>query len=210
MTIAEKIRKIAVDARQASFAMARLSSAAKNELLLNMAMALINNTPHLVEENARDLTAGEKKGLSAAMLDRLMLDEARIKAMADGLREVAALPDPVGEVTRMWKRPNELTVGKMRIPLGVIGIIYEARPNVTADAAGLCLKSGNATILRGGSEAIHSNRAIARCVSAGLREAGLPARFRCGQLRACSGSERRPVGRGRPPKSRRHGVPATA
>ncbi|HEX9022614.1 MAG TPA: gamma-glutamyl-phosphate reductase, partial [Geobacteraceae bacterium] len=105
MTIAEKIRKIAADARQASFAMARLSSAVKNELLLNMAMALIDNAPHLKEQNMQDLEKGREKGLSPAMLDRLMLNEARIKAMADGLREVAALPDPVGEVTRMWKRP---------------------------------------------------------------------------------------------------------
>ena len=150
MTIAERIRKIAEDARAASFVMARLSSGAKNDLLLNMALSLINNTPHLIEENNRDLEAGEKKGLSSSMLDRLMLDASRIKAMADGLREVATLPDPVGEVTKMWKRPNDLMVGKMRIPLGVIGIIYEARPNVTADAAALCLKSGNAVILRGG------------------------------------------------------------
>jgi len=174
MTIAEKIRKIAVDARQASLAMARLSSAAKNELLMNMAMSLINNTPHLVEENAKDLAAGEKKGLSIAMLDRLMLDEARVKAMADGLREVALLPDPVGEVTRMWKRPNELSVGKMRIPLGVIGIIYESRPNVTADAAALCLKAGNAVVLRGGSEAIYSNVAIARILQDEMHKAGIP------------------------------------
>jgi len=174
MTIAEKIRKIAVEARQASYAMARLSSGDKNELLLNMAMALIDNAPHLIEENARDLAAGEKKGLSSAMLDRLMLDEARVKAMADGLREVAALPDPVGEVTRMWKRPNDLMVGKMRIPLGVIGIIYEARPNVTADAAALCLKAGNAVILRGGSEAINSNVAIARILQDAMQQAGIP------------------------------------
>jgi glutamate-5-semialdehyde dehydrogenase len=175
MTIAEKIRKIATEARQASYAMARLSSGDKNELLLNMAMALISNAPHLIEENAKDLAAGEKKGLSSAMLDRLMLDEARIKAMADGLREVAALPDPVGEVTRMWKRPNNLMVGKMRIPLGVIGIIYEARPNVTADAAALCLKAGNAVILRGGSEAINSNVAIARILQDAMQQAGIPA-----------------------------------
>jgi glutamate-5-semialdehyde dehydrogenase len=175
MTIAEKIRKIAVEARQASYAMARLSSGEKNELLLSMAMALIDNAPHLIEENARDLAAAEKKGLSSAMLDRLMLDEARIKAMADGLREVAALPDPVGEVTRMWKRPNNLMVGKMRIPLGVIGIIYEARPNVTADAAALCLKAGNAVILRGGSEAINSNVAIARILQDAMQQAGIPA-----------------------------------
>jgi glutamate-5-semialdehyde dehydrogenase len=174
MTIAEKIAKIAVDARAASLFMARLSSAAKNDLLLKMAMALINNTPHLIEENRRDLEGGEKKGLSAAMLDRLMLDEARIKGMAEGLREVAALPDPVGEVTRMWKRPNNLMVGKMRIPLGVIGIVYEARPNVTADAAALCLKAGNAVILRGGSEAINSNVAISRILGAEMDKAAIP------------------------------------
>ena len=128
MTVAEKIHTIAADARKASFAMAKLSSNVKNELLMDMAMALINNAPHIIEENRKDLQAGEKNGLSAAMLDRLMLDGARVKGMADAIREVAALPDPVGEVTGMWKRPNELMVGKMRIPLGVIGIIYESRP----------------------------------------------------------------------------------
>jgi glutamate-5-semialdehyde dehydrogenase len=174
MTIAEKIRKIATDARAASLVMARLSSAAKNELLMNMAMALINNTPHLTAENAKDLEAGEKKGLSAAMLDRLMLNEARVKGMADALREVALLPDPVGEVTGMWRRPNNLMVGKMRIPLGVIGIVYEARPNVTADAAALCLKSGNAVLLRGGSEAINSNVAIARILQEEMRKMDIP------------------------------------
>ena len=174
MTIAEKIRKIAEEARQASIAMARLSSGAKNDLLVNMALALVNNTPHLIEENRKDLEAGAAKGLSDAMLDRLMLNEARIKAMADGLKEVAALPDPVGEVTGMWKRPNDLMVGKMRIPLGVIGIIYEARPNVTADAAALCLKSGNAVILRGGTEAIHSNMAIARILQTEMASAAIP------------------------------------
>ncbi|HEY6837150.1 MAG TPA: glutamate-5-semialdehyde dehydrogenase [Geobacteraceae bacterium] len=174
MTIADKIRKIAADARQASIAMARLSSGAKDELLVNMALALVNNASHLMEENRKDLENGAKKGLSSAMLDRLMLDEKRIKAMADGLREVAALPDPVGEVTRMWKRPNGLQVGKMRIPLGVIGIIYEARPNVTADAAALCLKSGNAVILRGGSEAIYSNMAIAHILQGEMEKLGIP------------------------------------
>ncbi len=174
MTIAEQIRNIASDARQASFAMARLSSGAKNDLLRAMAAALIDNAGQLVEENAKDLAAGEKKGLSFAMLDRLMLNEGRVTAMAEGLREVAALPDPVGEVTRMWKRPNGLMVGKMRIPLGVIGIIYEARPNVTADAAALCLKAGNAVILRGGSEAINSNLAISRILREQMTKAGVP------------------------------------
>ncbi|HTP65216.1 MAG TPA: glutamate-5-semialdehyde dehydrogenase [Geobacteraceae bacterium] len=175
MTIPEQITRIAADARAASFPMARLSSAAKNELLMNMATALIENTPQLIAENRRDLENGEKKGLSAAMLDRLMLDESRIRGMAEGLREVAALPDPVGEVTRMWKRPNNLLVGKMRIPLGVIGIVYEARPNVTADAAALCLKAGNSVILRGGSEAINSNVAISRVLQEEMGKAGIPA-----------------------------------
>jgi glutamate-5-semialdehyde dehydrogenase len=174
MSIAEKIRTIAADARAASFAMAKLSSTVKNELLMDMAMALINNAPHIIEENKKDLVAGEQRGLSTAMLDRLMLDEARIKGMADAIREVAALPDPVGEVTGMWKRPNELMVGKMRIPLGVIGIIYESRPNVTSDAAALCLKSGNAVVLRGGSEAIYSNVAIARFLKEQLAKRGIP------------------------------------
>ncbi len=175
MTIADKIRTIAVEARRASRAIAKLSSTAKNSLLMDMAAALVEHTAYLVEENAKDLAAAEKKGIAAAMLDRLMLDEARIKAMADGLREVASLPDPVGEVTRMWKRPNALMVGKMRIPLGVIGIIYEARPNVTADAAALCLKAGNAVILRGGSEAINSNMAISRILQNTMEKAGIPA-----------------------------------
>ncbi|GFO58525.1 gamma-glutamyl phosphate reductase [Geomonas silvestris] len=175
MTVAEQIKSIASAARQASFAMAKLSPGVKNELLLDMAQALVDNAPKIVEENKKDLEAGEKNGLSAAMLDRLMLNEARIKGMADAIREVAALPDPVGEVTGMWKRPNDLMVGKMRIPLGVIGIIYESRPNVTSDAAALCLKSGNAVVLRGGSEAIHSNLAIATILQKALANRNIPA-----------------------------------
>jgi len=175
MTVAEQIRTIAADARQASFAMARLSSGAKNELLLDMALALEKHAARIIEENRKDLLSGEKSGLSAAMLDRLMLDEARVKGMADAIREVAALPDPVGEVTGMWKRPNELMVGKMRIPLGVIGIIYESRPNVTSDAAALCLKSGNAVVLRGGSEAIHSNLVVAGILQDELAKRNIPA-----------------------------------
>jgi len=175
MSIADTIRTLAADARRASRDIARLSSGAKNDLLMEMAEALLDNTAHLMDENAKDLESAEKKGLSSAMLDRLMLDEARIRGMAGGLREVAALPDPVGEVTRMWKRPNGLMVGKMRIPLGVIGIIYEARPNVTADAAALCLKAGNAVILRGGSEAIHSNVAISRILRDAMVRKGAPA-----------------------------------
>ncbi|TWJ17606.1 glutamate-5-semialdehyde dehydrogenase [Geobacter argillaceus] len=174
MTIAAQVKRIAADARQAAIAMARLSSGRKNDLLIAMAEALIAGTAEIIAENGKDLEAGRKKGLSGAMLDRLMLDASRVKAMADGLREVAALPDPVGEVTRMWLRPNGLQVGKMRIPLGVIGIIYESRPNVTADAAALCLKAGNAVILRGGSEAIHSNLAIARILQGEMAKAGIP------------------------------------
>jgi glutamate-5-semialdehyde dehydrogenase len=175
MTIAEQIRTIAVEARRASRAIAKLSSGAKNSLLLDMAAALVAQSDHIIEENAKDLAAAEKKGIPAAMLDRLLLDESRIQAMADGLREVANLPDPVGEVTKMWKRPNGLMVGKMRIPLGVIGIIYEARPNVTADAAALCLKAGNAVILRGGSEAINSNVAISQVLRDTMVKSGIPA-----------------------------------
>jgi glutamate-5-semialdehyde dehydrogenase len=175
MTIAEQVVQIARDARQASFVMSRLGTTAKNNLLLAMAEALQKQAAHLIAENAKDLEAGKNKGLSSAMLDRLMLNDKRITGMADALVEVAGLPDPVGEVTRMWKRPNGLQVGKMRIPLGVIGIIYEARPNVTADAAALCLKAGNAVILRGGSEAIHSNRAIAGVLRDVMTGQGIPA-----------------------------------
>ncbi|GFE59726.1 glutamate-5-semialdehyde dehydrogenase [Geobacter sp. AOG2] len=174
MSIAEKIRQIAGEARQASLAMARLSTAAKNDMLLKMADALEAEAPGIIAENAKDLETGRRNGLSSAMLDRLMLDGKRIAAMSAALREVAALPDPVGEITGMRKRPNDLMVGKMRIPLGVIGIIYEARPNVTADAAALCLKAGNAVILRGGSEAIHSNVAIASILNRVMAEMGIP------------------------------------
>lgn len=174
MNIAEQVRKISEDARQASLAMARLSSDVKNAMLLKMAAALEAGVEQLVSENHKDLETGRMKGLSAAMLDRLMLDQKRIEVVANALREIAALPDPVGEVTKMWKRPNDLMVGKMRIPLGVIGIIYESRPNVTADAAALCLKAGNAVILRGGSEAIHSNLAIAAVLQGVLREMKIP------------------------------------
>ncbi|MBK5274509.1 MAG: glutamate-5-semialdehyde dehydrogenase [Desulfuromonadales bacterium] len=174
MTIAAQVARIAADARQASYALARVSTTVKNSMLIAMAAALQAQAPHLIAENARDLEDGARKGLSAAMLDRLMLDEQRIAGISDALREVAALPDPVGEVTGMWKRPNDLMVGKMRIPLGVIGIIYEARPNVTADAAALCLKAGNAVVLRGGSEAINSNRAIAATLQGVMKDVGIP------------------------------------
>ncbi|HZV82256.1 MAG TPA: glutamate-5-semialdehyde dehydrogenase [Geobacteraceae bacterium] len=174
MSIAHRVKDIAEGARRASIFMAKLSSGAKNDLLLAMADALTAATDGLVAENGKDLAVAREKGLSDAMIDRLMLNDSRIKGIADALREVAALPDPVGAVDRMWQRPNGLQVGKMRIPLGVIGIIYEARPNVTADAAALCLKAGNAVILRGGSEAIHSNLAIAAILRAEMRRAGIP------------------------------------
>ena len=175
MTIAEQMAKVAQDARRAAQVLASLSTAAKNDLLRRMAGALIERSEELLAANERDLAAGTEAGLAPAMLDRLALDPQRIRAMADGLREVADLPDPVGEVTGMWRRPNGLLVGRMRIPLGVIGIVYESRPNVTADAAGLCLKSGNAVILRGGKEAIHSNLAIGRVLTDQLERLGLPA-----------------------------------
>ena len=174
MSIAQQIITIAEDARQASLEMARISTAVKNDMLQKMADAMESEAVRLIAENRKDLEAGKQKGLSAAMLDRLMLDEIRITGIASAIREVAALQDPVGEITKMWKRPNELMVGKMRIPLGVIGIIYESRPNVTADAAALCLKAGNAVILRVGSEAINSNLAIADILQKVMVEMGLP------------------------------------
>jgi len=174
MDIAREIRLIAERTKEASRVIARASTSDKNRLLHAMADRLERAIPTLIAENGRDLAAGREKGLSAAMLDRLMLDEKRIRGMAQGIREVAALKDPVGEVTSMWRRPNGLTVGRMRIPLGVIGIVYESRPNVTSDAAALCLKAGNGVILRGGSEAIHSNRAIAAILGEAVRESGFP------------------------------------
>lgn len=162
MSIKEDILKIAAAARKASLRLGRLDTATKNKAILKMADSLQGSAAFLKEANSKDLAEAKRKGLSNAMTERLTLTDKVIKGMAEGLREVAALPDPVGEVTRMWKRPNGLLVGRMRIPIGVIGIIYESRPNVTADAAGLCLKSGNAVILRGGSESINSNTAIAK------------------------------------------------
>jgi len=164
-------------AKEASEQIALLSSQLKNEALEEMAIFLEKNQDFLLEENSKDLSKAKEKKLSAAMIDRLALDPSRIKAMAHSLREVAQLPDPVGEVVRMWKRPNNLLVGKVRIPLGVIGIIYESRPNVTCDAAALCLKSGNAVILRGGSEAIHSNLDIGKILRQKAQEKGIPEDF---------------------------------
>ncbi|MFN3987849.1 MAG: glutamate-5-semialdehyde dehydrogenase [Rhodocyclaceae bacterium] len=161
-------------ARAASRLLAAASTAAKNNALVAMATALRNQQAQLLEANARDLAEARAAGLEPALLDRLTLTAAGVEAMAQGLEQVAALPDPVGEISDVKRRPSGIQVGKMRVPLGVIGIIYEARPNVTADAAALCLKSGNAAILRGGKEALHCNQAIAACVRSGLAEAGLP------------------------------------
>ncbi len=161
-------------ARAASRLVARAESGVKNSALVAIAAAIEANQPALLEANAKDMAAGKASGLDAALLDRLALTPARIAGMAEGLRQIAALPDPVGNITDMNYLPSGIQVGRMRVPLGVAGIIYESRPNVTADAAGLCLKSGNAAILRGGKEAIHSNQAIAACIHAGLDKAGLP------------------------------------
>ena len=168
------VREMARRAREASLPLARLSTEIKNRALLAMAENLERNQKRLLKENQKDLVAGEKVPLSPSLIDRLRLTPTVIRGMAEGLREVARLPDPVGEVVRMWKRPNGLMVGRMRIPLGVIGIIYESRPNVTADASGLCLKSGNSVILRGGSESFHSNQAIGQILRKVLVEMGLP------------------------------------
>jgi glutamate-5-semialdehyde dehydrogenase len=162
-------------ARQASRVMASASRGQKDAALLAIATKLESSSAALRVANERDMMAAKEKALDVALLDRLQLTEAGIVAMAEGCRQVAALPDPVGEVSDMSYRPSGIQVGKMRVPLGVIGIIYESRPNVTIDAAILCLKSGNATILRGGSEAIHSNMAVAQCIADGLAEVGLPA-----------------------------------
>ena len=174
MKIKNFVLDMAVEAKKAAKTVAVLSTDIKNDALLNMAQGLIKNSQPIRKENAKDLKDAKKKGLSSAMIDRLSITGSTIKGMADGLMEVAQLPDPVGTISKMWKRPNGLLVGKMRIPLGVIGMIYEARPNVTVDAAGLCLKSGNSVILRGGSEAIHSNRILARILQQALKDMGIP------------------------------------
>ena len=160
-------------AKEASYILGNLSSKDKNDALYAMADSLIKNSEVIIEANKKDLEASRAKGTSESMLDRLALNAARIEGMANGLRQVASLEDPVGEVLGMWTRPNGLQIGKKRVPMGVIGIIYEARPNVTSDAAGLCFKSGNAVILRGGSEAINSNKAIAEALREGLKSVGL-------------------------------------
>lgn len=174
MDIAAYMAEVGQQARQAATAVARSTTAVRNQALLATAEALDAARDELAAANARDLEGGRASGLEAAMLDRLELTPERIDTMIEGLRQVASLPDPIGEVTDMTYRPSGIQVGRMRVPLGVIGIIYESRPNVTVEAASLCLKSGNATILRGGSEAIHSNQAIAACLARGLKESGLP------------------------------------
>jgi glutamate-5-semialdehyde dehydrogenase len=174
MDIAAYMADVGQQARAAARLVARSTTATRNQALLATADALDAARSELASANRKDLEAGRKNGLDAAMLDRLELTPQRIDTMIDGLRQVASLPDPIGEITGMTYRPTGIQVGKMRVPLGVVGIIYESRPNVTVEAASLCLKSGNATILRGGSEAIHSNQAIARCLAEGLAESGLP------------------------------------
>ncbi|RRV14156.1 glutamate-5-semialdehyde dehydrogenase [Stutzerimonas xanthomarina] len=174
-SVLDYMNRLGRAAREASRVLARASTAQKNRALQAAAAALDAARDELVSANERDLAGGRANGLDAAMLDRLALTPKVIDGMIEGLRQVAALPDPIGEIRDMRYMPSGIQVGKMRVPLGVVGIIYESRPNVTIDAASLCLKSGNATILRGGSEAIHSNQAIARCIQLGLAEAGLPA-----------------------------------
>ncbi|HFH2558554.1 TPA: glutamate-5-semialdehyde dehydrogenase [Pseudomonas aeruginosa] len=174
-SVLDYMSRLGRDARAASRLLARAATAQKNRALLAAADALDAARAELSHANEQDLAAGRANGLEPVMLDRLALTPARIDDMIEGLRQVATLPDPIGEIRDMRYVPSGIQIGKMRVPLGVVGIIYESRPNVTIDAASLCLKSGNATILRGGSEAIHSNQAIACCIQQGLAEAGLPA-----------------------------------
>ena len=161
-------------AKAAAYELGNASTLLKNKGLLEMAKLLLKKQTEILVANERDLQMAKEKGISQAMLDRLTLNAERLQDMAEGLRQVAGLPDPIGEVLSMWKTENELQIGQKRVPLGVIGMIYEARPNVTCDAAGLCLKTGNAVILRGGSEAIHSNMAIVAILREALKNVGLP------------------------------------
>jgi glutamate-5-semialdehyde dehydrogenase len=174
MDIKQMVLEKAKNAKKASRTLAGTSTVIKNKALSAMADGLINAKDELKKENEKDITYAKEAGLSSALIDRLLLNDKRIEGMAGGLKEIAALPDPVGEVTHMWQRPSGIRVGKVRVPLGVIGIIYESRPNVTADAVGLSIKSGNAIILRGGSEAINSNIAIAKILVKSAIDAGLP------------------------------------
>ena len=173
MDIKEYVLNKAKEAKEGAKALARSSSKKKNIILLKMAEALREKAKVLISENQKDIRFAEKKGLSKALIDRLTLNEKRIDEMSQGLIEVIALPDPVGEIMKMWQRPNGMTVGRMRVPIGVIGIIYESRPNVTVDATGLCLKAGNAVVLRGGSEAINSNKAIVQILRTVAKEEAL-------------------------------------
>ncbi|MEE2652781.1 MAG: glutamate-5-semialdehyde dehydrogenase, partial [Pseudomonadota bacterium] len=174
MEVKQYMQQLGQQARAASRVLAAADSGAKNRALLAIAEAVDAARQTIADANKKDLQAGEAAGLDAALLDRLALTPARIDGVIEGLQQVAALPDPVGAISDMNYRPSGIQVGKMRVPLGVVGIIYESRPNVTAEAASLCLKSGNAAILRGGSEAIHSNQALAACIRQGLAVAGLP------------------------------------
>ncbi|HEY5648686.1 MAG TPA: glutamate-5-semialdehyde dehydrogenase [Nitrospiria bacterium] len=174
MTIQGYVKEKAAAARGAARKLSVLSSEVKNAALLKMADALMDRAAELKTENEKDIAGSEKRGLTKAMVDRLRLTDKRIGDMCQGLRDVAALPDPVGEVLRMWRRPNGMQIGRVRVPIGVIGIVYESRPNVTADAASLCFKAGNAVVLRGGSEAIYSNTAIAGILSEAGSSVGLP------------------------------------
>jgi glutamate-5-semialdehyde dehydrogenase len=173
--VAAAMRALGLAAREAARTLAGAAAAAKNAALLAAAAAIRADKGAILAANAADMTEARRRDLGAAMLDRLALDDQRVEAMAKGLEEIAALPDPVGAVIAEWTRPNGLRIQRVRVPLGVIGIIYESRPNVTADAGGLCLKAGNACILRGGSESFRSSRAIHACLAAGLARAGLPA-----------------------------------
>ena len=172
--IAAMMQTIGENAKEAATALAVASTEAKNSTLREMAASLRNRKPEIMAENDKDMAAGAEKGLTTAMLDRLKLDEDRIEGVAAGLEAIAGLIDPVGSIESAWDRPNGLQIERVRVPLGVIGVIYESRPNVTADAGGLCLKAGNAAILRGGSESFYSSRAIMSCLSDGLRAANLP------------------------------------
>ncbi|MFW6410403.1 MAG: glutamate-5-semialdehyde dehydrogenase [Halanaerobiales bacterium] len=174
MSIRKEVTVQARKAKEASRELAGLSSRKKDEALMKIAENLENSIEEILAINQKDMEKGESKGLSTALMDRLKLTEGRIKKMAQGLREIVQLEDPIGEVDKMWKRPNELQIGKIRVPLGVIGIIYEARPNVTVDVAGLCLKAGNAVLLRGGSNAFNSNQILTKIITRALKEAGLP------------------------------------
>ncbi|MEE9435222.1 MAG: glutamate-5-semialdehyde dehydrogenase [Candidatus Adiutricales bacterium] len=174
MNVKELMLNLTTEARTAARQVATLDTAVKNKALITMAESLLDQGSSIQSENKKDVELAREKGLSKAMIDRLTLSDQVLESMAKGLKDIAALPDPVGEVTGMWKRPNGLQVGRIRIPLGVIGFIYESRPNVTVDAAGLCLKAGNAIILRGGSEALNSNLALAAIIDQALDDTGIP------------------------------------